>query len=502
MFLSGACRVLGAGLVFGLGLAVAEAEETRSYAIIVAHNQSFDGDLRPLKYADDDGARFAELLGLAAEETTLLSVLDPETQSTFPGLAAKARPPTRDALDVALASTFERIRRDTEAGLRTVFYFIFIGHGSRSDAGEGYVHLLDGRFTRSDLFQKVVSKSPATINHVVIDACHAYFMVARRGSDEDRATAAAMEAFVAKEDLARYPNTGFLVSTSKAQEVHEWSRFEAGVFSHEVRSALAGGADVDGDGKVTYEEVRAFVAAANASVRDEKAKLSIYATAPRLHLAEPLFDRGRAQDAPTLLIPAELSARYYLEDERGVRYADLHMSRDTEVTLVLVPVPTYFLRTESEESRISLTTLRHADASLLSRTPSSVASRGAEHLTFQRDLFAVPFGRAYFEGFRASRRDVEAQGTLRADAPSPALRVAAFGTAGLAVAAAAVGVGFGVSSGSYAARYRDSLGTPEELTGFRETSEDHATAANVLFASGAGLALSSLVLFLLSEDVL
>lgn len=490
-------------LVLGLVAApAAGAEATRAYAVIVAHNQSFDGDLRPLKYADDDGARYAELLGLQVDEVTLLSVLDAETQRVFPEAAARARPPTRAALDGALEQTFARIEADTRAGLRTVFYFVFVGHGSRGEAGEGYVHLLDGRFTRSDLFQRVVSRSPATINHVVIDACHAYFMVARRGAEAERAAAAALDAFVAKEDLARYPNTGFLVSTSKAQEVHEWSRFEAGVFSHEVRSALAGGADVDGDGRVTYEEVKAFVAAANASVKDEKARLSIYATPPRLHLAEPLFDRARAEDAPTLLIPAELSARYYLEDERGVRYADLHMSRDTEVTLVLVPVPTYFLRTGTLESRISLATLRRADAALLPRTPSSVASRGAEHLTFQRDLFAVPFGRAYFEGFRASSAEVGAELQLGPEPPSPAWRVAAFGAAGLAVAAAAVGVGFGVSSGDAAGRYRDSLGTPEELAGLRQRSEDHATVANVLFASGAGLAISSLVMFLVAEEVL
>ena len=39
-----------------------------------------------------------------------------------------------------------------------------------------------------------------------------------------------------------------------------------GVFSHEVRSALLGGADVDGDDRVTYRELASFVAVANEAV--------------------------------------------------------------------------------------------------------------------------------------------------------------------------------------------------------------------------------------------
>ena len=60
-----------------------------------------------------------------------------------------------------------------------------------------------------------------------------------------------------------------------------------------MRSALAGAADIDGDGRVTYAEAHAFISAANGRVQDARARLSAYAAPPALHRDEPLFDRSR-----------------------------------------------------------------------------------------------------------------------------------------------------------------------------------------------------------------
>ena len=50
---------------------------------------------------------------------------------------------------------------------------------------------------------------------------------------------------------------GVVVATSSEAETHEWSRFDGGVFSHELRSGLLGSADLDGDGQVRYDEIAA-----------------------------------------------------------------------------------------------------------------------------------------------------------------------------------------------------------------------------------------------------
>lgn len=58
------------------------------------------------------------------------------------------------------------------------------------------------------------------------------------------------------------------VSTSAEAEVYEWSELQSGVFSHAVRSGLAGAAGADGDGAVSYDELRAFVDTATSEIRN------------------------------------------------------------------------------------------------------------------------------------------------------------------------------------------------------------------------------------------
>ena len=67
-----------------------------------------------------------------------------------------------------------------------------------------------------------------------------------------------MHGFADVKGLRPRENVGLLLSTSSARESHEWSGFESGVFSHEVRSGLYGAADADGDGRVSYAEIAAF----------------------------------------------------------------------------------------------------------------------------------------------------------------------------------------------------------------------------------------------------
>ena len=76
--------------------------------------------------------------------------------------------------------------------------------------------------------------------------------------------------FVNLEAAARAGHIGFLLSSSLSGETHEWAGFEAGVFSHEVRSGLYGAADADGDGRVTYPEIAAFVERANAAIVNQR----------------------------------------------------------------------------------------------------------------------------------------------------------------------------------------------------------------------------------------
>ena len=494
--------MIAAAALVALALASAvPAPPAEAFAVIVANNDSYESVLAPLAYADDDGARNAELFSLVTRRLDVLTVLDAQSQRLYPATAAVARPPSGAALLRSLSEIFDAIREANARGARTVFYFIYVGHGSVGEDGEGAMHLLDRRFTRADLFHEVIARSPATVNHVVIDACNSYLLVAKRGDagDVDAALDAAVDRFVEGERLDRYPNTGIVVSTSRAADVHEWSEFQAGVFSHEVRSALVGGADVDADGAVTYQEVRAFLGAANNMVKDPRARLEPYVRPPRIRLAEPLFDLSRAPDAPRLLVPATIAGRYYLEDARGVRFADINMGVGSAVRFLLLPEYGYYLRGEGQQRRIPADATATLDASLIAPEEEPFGRRGAEEETFRRDLFATPFSRAFYEGFDSTPsytpgvRIVERPTELR-----PGRVVAAsLGVASLGAFAAAVG--FGVAASRARGEHEVFVGSVLERDALAGRVSSRAKAANALYGVGAALAAGALVTWFLAE---
>ena len=82
-------------LLLTVGLLASPTEEPPAiYALIVANNASLSEARAPLRFADDDGARYAELFGVIAEEVRLYSVFDAETQRTFPDQTDRAVPPS------------------------------------------------------------------------------------------------------------------------------------------------------------------------------------------------------------------------------------------------------------------------------------------------------------------------------------------------------------------------------------------------------------------------
>src|SRR5690606_33752424 len=72
-----------------------------------------------------------------------------------------------------------------EAGIRSEVYLVFTGHGNVDSNGEGYLSMADGKLERSELMRDVIRPLDASFTHVIIDACHAYFMVKSRGGWED-----------------------------------------------------------------------------------------------------------------------------------------------------------------------------------------------------------------------------------------------------------------------------------------------------------------------------
>lgn len=397
-------RLLVLGLVTAAPAWAGEPERV-SYALIIANNASLNPKLPALRYADDDGARYYELFAPQTREAVLLSVLDSETQSRHPGLAARTRPPTRAELKESLKRLNAKMEEDRAAGRAPVLYFVFTGHGQRGSAGEGTVSLLDGAFTRTDLYKEVIAPSPASFLHLIVDACDSYFFVnARGGLPVGPAQTAAVTQHLASRELDRYPNVGVVLSTSTAQESHEWSAISAGVFSHQVRSALAGAADVNADGRVEYSELTAFIAAASQGVEDVRGKLNIFARPPPQDRSTTLSDLSRQGTAlGYLLVPEGLGGHMWVEDSRGVRVAEFHKERERTLVLALPATRDYYVRTPGREARFTVAKPGAVvDAGGLTWNAQAVASRSAVEDAFRDKLFGVPFGPRFYSGYVAS----------------------------------------------------------------------------------------------------
>jgi len=162
---------------------------------------------------------------------------------------------------------------------------------------------------------------------------------------------------------------------------------------------MLGAADIDGDGVVRYVELEAYMAAANAKVTDAEAKLSPYIHAPKGKGERAFVVMPKTVRSVTFA--GDLSGRFHLVDDRGVRWADLHKAADNDVTVLL---PTGLVRLRSVEGEQRINSPDSVVLTELALAPAMLASRGNLDEAFRRQLFGLPYSKRFYEGFVAARR--------------------------------------------------------------------------------------------------
>jgi hypothetical protein len=365
------------------------AEETSRpalFALIIGVNRSVDANLKPLLYADDDAVRYQELFRALGARTQLLARLDSETAALSPQAAAEALPPRRAALDKVVALIAAEIALAHERGVKAALYLLYAGHGN-VDGDKAYLTLEDARLSGAALERDILDRIGADEEHLIVDACYSYLLVGARGPGGERRP---VHGFSAISELGRRKNAGLLLSTSSGNESHEWGAFQAGIFSHEVRSGLYGAADLDADGRITYAEMASFLDRANQAIANPKFRPLVFARAPAA--SSQLLDL-RSSLGRSLTVGADFpSAHYLIEDQRGVRYLDFHNGRGHGFELVRPggSSPLYVRRLDdgqeltvpASDEGVALATAEFADP--------RVAERGAAHQAFSL-IFSLPF---------------------------------------------------------------------------------------------------------------
>ncbi len=447
--------------------AAVKAPGTAAFALIVGTNQPMDEDLAPLQYADDDAARYFDLFSAIGARPYLLTRFDESTARLHPDAARMAHRPREADFAAVLGLLRGDIAEAKAKGQTTVLYFVYAGHGS-VDNGKGYITLEDGRLFGDDLLDRVVKPMGADHMHLIVDACHSYFLAYDRGAGGARRSA---EGFSKMATLADGRKVGLILSTSSAAESHEWDAFQAGVFSHEVRSGLYGAADADQDGRITYRELAAFVDTANGAIPNQKYR-------PQLHARAPANDSVlvdlRDVKAQVLEIDGGLAARYFVETESGVRLADFHNAPGVAVRLLRPREDVLFVRSVDEDVEYEVVPMPGTvRLSAFSPRPPSARGRGAAHHAFSL-VFAETFGPEDVAAFEFS--------SVGGVGPAQGPGGLAFTGVGLLISAAAVGAAGAAMLGGafFIAQSLEAGVVPWRPGGMGPTGEDAATANAVI----------------------
>jgi hypothetical protein len=376
--------------------------EARVFALVVTSNRGTSLAQPPLAYADDDGVRYFQLFRAAAkspDDVKLLTTLDAPTRAAYPQLDGQTRAPVRAELIAAISELALKVRSADAQGDDTALYFVFAGHGEVRE-GRGYLGLEDSAIDGDFIEHELIERIPADTKHVLLDSCNSFFVVNPRKPGGRR--------WATPDDMAfgfsaRHPEVGVFLSTNAEEEVYEWSKLESGVFSHEVRSGMRGGADVDGDGRVSYSELAGFVTRANEGIVRESLRPHLFFRGPEGKRDATLFSVGSLRGGRLALDPGQ--SRVWVADARGERVLDTHKEAGP-LTLVLPEDQgelSLFASQGSDAKAMPKSYLLRPEATLaLHEAPAELQARGERMFG---ELFSQPYGQLAHAAF--DRKDTK-----------------------------------------------------------------------------------------------
>jgi hypothetical protein len=341
-----------------------------TYAVIVGYNGAAPG-LPPLRFADDDAVRFSLMLsGLAGADApghvALLARLDADTERDLSraGLrAAPVAPPTRAAVLAAIAQVGRALAARPAGAPAPTFYFIYAGHGLRGrillEPEAGGEAALTGHELRAAVAE-LARAAPELRAYLFLDACRSQSLFTERGAGDAGPDLSAEIA--ALEDRAGAARIGVLTAAFSGRPAGEVRALGAGYFSHALASGLAGAADADGDERVSFAELAAFVAYNTERLGAQRPWFS----PPAGDLAAPVVDLRGARTR--LELTGAPTGRYLVEAAGGRPiFAEAVKGERRPLRLALPPGRYRVLRATDRE------TTRAADVELVAGAPVDLA---------------------------------------------------------------------------------------------------------------------------------
>jgi hypothetical protein len=378
--------------------------ETRWHAVVIGNNTSPTQGRATLQYADDDALRYALTLSPVVPAGRLHLLARPDRDTTRFEIfgVTPTSAPTSGAVAEAFATVAQQVKTARGEGVRAGVYVFFAGHGDVEE-GQGFLELEDGRLTGKTLEKHLASLGADEV-HVVLDSCNSFFVLSPRKPGGRR--------FATSKDVVdglgrALPGVGVFLSTSADAESWEWSELQAGVFSYLVRSALAGPADLDGDGTITYGELRRFVAIAAQDVRNPRLRPVVFARGPAGDDARPFFVLPTSGVGGVSAKATDGPLRLSLKDADGTRWLEAHLEPGQAFVVQVPKALSAVLQVERAGASERLALPDAAVTPLEALTPAGptgpLSSRGLSPSLSA--LFSTPFGAT-----SAARLDAESSG--------------------------------------------------------------------------------------------
>src|SRR6266568_9046912 len=104
---------------------VADPSARASFALIIGVNKSVDADAPPLRYADDDAARYLDFFRSLGARSYVLTRLDENTRRVHQQVAAEAEPPVFSEYSKAVSALASDIRQARQRNVKTALYFVY-----------------------------------------------------------------------------------------------------------------------------------------------------------------------------------------------------------------------------------------------------------------------------------------------------------------------------------------------------------------------------------------
>lgn len=355
-------RALLPALLLALWAGPAQGAQSR-LALVIGANLGEPGE-EPLRYAERDASRFADVLtrfaGVPPEDLVLL------------------RGPRAEAVERALARLSERAAERRAAGDETVLFVYYSGH-----ADARALHLGTERLPLDHL-QGAVAGSGSALSVLVVDACRSGALTRVKGARR-------VEPFrIVADDRLASEGSAIITSSAAGESSQESDQLGGGIFTHHFLHGLLGAADASGDRRVTLSEAYryAYEETLRSTSRAPVVQHPTYAF--RMRGREDLVVTRLADGAGLGRLRLEPAGHWLLlpRDGRGPGVEEVRSAGGTEV---LVDPGRY--------------TLRRRTAEAVFEGRADVAPGGAT-VVAEGQLRRMPYGMTVRKGYDAARRSV------------------------------------------------------------------------------------------------